>query len=441
MVATGRFPELSDYEVDVNTGFMAPDVPLARLPHPWDAWEDVLSDAHYRKLQVGDKPGITDAERADSEAWRATVRRLPILPIEGMEASLLMIRRAHVALGFLEHFYVHSLPPHEPVVIPAPIGVPMLQVSLLLDMPPLLTYPDTTLYNYAPIIERGAPVPHLDNITNQTTFTETTDEVEFYITSARIELRGVAVLNIVKASMDAVLNGDIRAVAEQLHRLAPVVHELRVLLGSVRRGCDPTRYYNVVRPWLRGQDTGVRPWTFEGREEHGLPVPTELSGPSAGQSSLVHLLDVFLGVDHAPEKPGARPFLERMRAYMPAPHRRFLDVVASSPIALRAFVMSAGDTELLDAYNATVLALKGFRDEHMIIVTLYIIQPARRARALADAERAEEMARAQATALVAPAPDLSQQRRQPVKGTGGTDIARFLKATRDKTAQTVIVLG
>ena len=139
-----------------------------------------------------------------------------------MEASLLMLRRAHVALGFLEHFYVHSLPPHEPVVIPAPIGVPMLQVSLLLDMPPLLTYPDTTLYNYAPIIERGAPVPHLDNITNQTTFTETTDEVEFYITSARIELRGVAVLNIVKASMDAVLNGDIQAVAEQL--LGSLVH-------------------------------------------------------------------------------------------------------------------------------------------------------------------------------------------------------------------------
>ncbi|TRM64555.1 Indoleamine 2,3-dioxygenase [Schizophyllum amplum] len=439
MVATGRFPELSDYEVDANTGFMAPDVPLARLPAPWDAWEELLNDAQRRRLQIGDKPGLTEEERADSEAWRADARRLPLLPTDDLKSSLLLLRRAHVALGFLVHFYVHTLPPHEPVVIPESIGIPMLQVSHLLDMPPLLTYPDTALYNYAPIIERGARVPQPDNITSQTTFTGTTDEVEFFITSARIELRGVAALSIVKTTMDAVLAGDAHAVAVQLHRLAPIVHDLRALLASVRRGCDPSRYYNVVRPWLRGQDTGVRPWTFASLAEHGLPKPTELSGPSAGQSALVHLLDVFLGVEHTPRTPGERPFLARMRAYMPAPHRRFLDALATAPLPLRAFVTSADDAELTDAYNATILALKSFRDEHMVIVTLYIIQPARRARALAEAERAEEAARAQATARVAPIPALAQQ--LPLKGTGGTDIARFLKDTRDKTAQTVIVMA
>ena len=44
---------------------------------------------------------------------------------------------------------------------------------------------------------------------------------------------------------------------------------------------------------------------FEGVEDDtGLRPPTELSGPSAGQSSIIHVFDIFLGVDHQATSPG-----------------------------------------------------------------------------------------------------------------------------------------
>ena len=142
-----------------------------------------------------------------------------------------------------------------------------------------------------------------------------------------------------------------------------------------------------------------------------LEAPTELSGPSAGQSSLIHALDIFLGVDKyshsnfsqfstrpnpppaagaggaaptwtaafssAPAKPTV-PFLTRMQQYMPRHHRAFLRHLQASPRPLRTLVEQAGSAALTEAYDGAVTALKEFRDEHVRIVALYIVIPARR---------------------------------------------------------------
>ena len=62
------------FDIDQHTGFMASDPPQDRLPHCWEAWEIVLDIAIESKLQVGDKLGITDEERATSKRWRDSVR-------------------------------------------------------------------------------------------------------------------------------------------------------------------------------------------------------------------------------------------------------------------------------------------------------------------------------------------------------------------------------
>lgn len=62
------------FEIDQLTGFMASDPPLDQLPHSWEAWEIVLDAAIESKLQVGDKIGLTDEERATSKRWRDRVR-------------------------------------------------------------------------------------------------------------------------------------------------------------------------------------------------------------------------------------------------------------------------------------------------------------------------------------------------------------------------------
>lgn len=62
------------FDIDQQTGFMPSDPPLDRLPYCWEAWEIVLDVAIESKLQVGDKLGLTDEERAVSKRWRDRVR-------------------------------------------------------------------------------------------------------------------------------------------------------------------------------------------------------------------------------------------------------------------------------------------------------------------------------------------------------------------------------
>jgi indoleamine 2,3-dioxygenase len=350
------------------------------------------------------------------------------------------------------HFYINTLPPTAPILIPPPISIPLLQVSQDLVLPPLLTYSDDVLYNWAylvppthlsqasssnpasdPLFGPLPPIPTINNLKCLTLFTSTNDEAEFYLTSARIELAGVRALALMRATMDEAFVGDdlaLRRIALYLRQMAIVLAEMTRILLKVREGCDPEYFYREIRPWFKGQDSmpGARTWVFEGIEDvEGLKAPTELSGPSAGQSALIHAIDIFLGVDHfahhlrkenrsgvatpadspstpehsptpispsspAPSSPPSHAsFLARMQLYMPRHHRAFLRHLAANPRPLRALVEQATEpvdgsetsrnADLLEGYNEAVRALKSFRDAHLRIVALYIVGPSRRVEA------------------------------------------------------------
>jgi indoleamine 2,3-dioxygenase len=379
-----------------------------------------------------------------------------------------------VVLTFIQHFYLHSLPPTDARIIPRPIALPLLFVSAILKIPPLLTYADVVLYNWRIESETSgrssssssssvpAPIPvpashndqpHFNNIRSQATFTHAPDEEEFYLCSARIELRGAQALSLMRVILDEIFIGDdiaVRRTTKYLSALARVIRDMKTLLEGLKTRCDPDRYYNDVRPWLCGQDADVggRKWVFEGLFEDGvcppssekadyaegvgdaadiaIAEPTELSGPSAGQSSVIHVLDVFLGVNHE-SSDGKPSFMTRMKAYMPYQHRLFIDHLASYPRSLREFVMArqgSREGELKKAYNEAVKALKVFRDAHMIMAALYILGPARRAR-----DRAAEVENSKAKEV---------PERKPHIGTGGTQLVSFLKDTRTRTMRTII---
>ncbi|KAJ7683433.1 Indoleamine 2,3-dioxygenase-domain-containing protein [Mycena rosella] len=396
-----------DFDVDNRTGFMPPQSPVGRLEAYWEPWELILDDAIAKSLQLGDKPGITPAEMSQSESWRWHVRELPVLSISGLIKSETDLRRAHLMLAWIMHFY----------------------------LPPVLTYSDTVLYNWTLKTQSHEPTPALDNLHSLTLFTGTKDEQEFYLTSARMELRGVEALELMRSTMDEAFIGDdlaMRRIASILVRLATVIDDLKALFTTVREGCNPTTFYTNIRPWFRGADSdpATRKWEFAGLDtDPSFTYPPELSGPSAGQSSLIHALDMFLGVDefsHAAGLTGGvgpkkSPFLVRMQLYMPRHHRNFLNHLAANPRPLREIVIGAGDATLLSAYNAAVGALKRFRDCHMAIVTAYIIQPARRAAAMNVAGDGAEV-----------------DAEAPLKGTGGTELVKFLKTVRDRTATAII---
>jgi indoleamine 2,3-dioxygenase len=449
-----------DFDVDTRTGFMPPDPPLVRLATQWEPWEELLDDAQEHRLQLGNKPDITDEERAQSESWRARVRQMAILSTSELRPSEVLLRRAHHVLAWIMHYYIHSLPPDAEIRIPGPITVPLLEVSAQLQLPPVITYADDVLYNWALKVPSAEPTPALDNLRSLALFTGTRDEEEFYLTSARIELRGVDALEVMRVTMDELFIGDAlatRRITRYLHSLSRVIDDLARLILSVRDGCDPDVFYHAIRPWFNGADSGTRRWFFEGLDTHPhLVVPDELSGPSAAQSPLIHSLDVFLGIDHTPspsssptmeptrpadEKesqvhvPPKAPFLVRMRAYMPRHHRNFLRHLEATPRPLREAVARTGDAALTDAYNASLAALRRLRDAHLRLVALYIVGPSHRA---SPAMQAKEAAGAEARGCSAAGRGCSAT--AMLRGTGGTDMIRFLKSVRDRTSDAALEL-
>ena len=246
--------------------------------------------------------------------------------------------------------------------------------------------------------------------------------------------------------MDEAFVGDniaIHRIAEYLHQLTIVIRHMRLILLDIKKKCSPEVFYHQIRPWLRGEDSqSGRKWIFEGIEQDpSLVDPVELSGSSAGQSSILQALDIFLGVDHCSALEegkelteesnrclGRDSMLKRMRLYMPRHHRAFLSHLENNPRPLRQLVIavssgaSDSDQALLKAYNDAVLSLKELRSAHINIVALFIIGPARHDRLISTSDHV----------------DFAGDGKSLLKGTGGTEMVRFLKGIRDQTGDTLI---
>jgi indoleamine 2,3-dioxygenase len=367
---------------------------------------------------------------------------MSVLDTGRLRNSEKLLRRAHLVLASILHIYVQTQPPvHAPIIIPAVITVPLLAVSCELSLPPVLTYADTVLYNWA-YASKGSK-----ELKSVTLLSGTKDEEHFYLTSAYIELAGVNALSLMQRCFDEAFVADsiaLKRITSYLKKLSNVIKRLTNILDAVRDGCDPKVFYNDIRPWFNGEDSGKRKWIFintDGEEVDFGPL-RELSGPSAGQSTLIHALDVFLGVDHTSQRPhgpahptdphsyspsASKPegFLERMQKYMPRHHRAFLDHLKSVPRHIRPLALlnatngvDGSSSSLAHAYDAAVLALKGLRDAHIRIATLYVISQ-----------------------MPKPEHSTGQSRKDfhsVAKGTGGSDLVPFLKGSRDDTTRTLL---
>ncbi|EJD45502.1 Indoleamine 2,3-dioxygenase [Auricularia subglabra TFB-10046 SS5] len=446
---------------------MPPIPPLTRLPSPlYDPWEDSLRDAISSRLKPAEGQALSPEDAEASARWRNRVAKLPVIPTDALIHSETLLRRAHHVLTYLLSFYAHSHPrpasgDATPLTIPASVAVPLSTISRQIGIAPVVTYADTVLWNWAhadrdraeaplasaapnlnvlaawsqpsssppssptallrPESPLAAPLPELECLT---LFTGLKSEAHFYITSARIELASAAALQLMQRTLDELFLSDaiaLRRIASQLSSLAGVIDTMTALLAQMRDGCDPREFYELIRPWFRGGEA----WPGGGGFDFaGVTDPEEKerarfsSGASAGQSSIVHALDIFLGTPNT-----LSPYLQKMEYHMPRHHRAFLRHLRSIPAhaTLSALVHSPTVPEAVKtAFNESVMALKRFRDTHIRIATLYIVSQARSSHAQSNASAEKQ-------------PEIDK-----VKGTGGTDLVPFLKNLRDGTARTVV---
>ena len=332
---------------------------------------------------------------------------MPLLPTEELCNNPPILLRARQVLTFILHFYIHSTPklPPTPIHVPSPLSVPLRAISDRLGLPPICTYSDTICYNYSTL----GTVDHLEDFSIHSTFSSTPDEVHFYRTQAMIEYRGARAMPLMKSIISALGVPDLPPLLANLDELASVVNELTEILLDVRTDCDPGVFFNRIRVWFPGAKLVYH---LEGEES----VQEEWMGSSAAQSSIIQALDAFLGIEPLTHKPrekydvqssdGSRmAYLARMRFYLPADHRAFLEELNRFGQQMRSLILNHPDrelaTEMAVAYNSVIEAMGKFRSAHIRIVALYITT--------------------------------QQGRGGGSDGTGGTNGVQFLKNIRNQT--------
>ncbi|KAF8623472.1 hypothetical protein AX15_006256 [Amanita polypyramis BW_CC] len=412
-------PSLVDFDVDLRAGFFPPR-PFPRLTGAYDLWEAALDQACQNLSLGSDTRPEALAKHDFGSRWRRDIAALPVLETFWLYTNTDMLRRAHYVLAWLVHFYAHSRPPsfdESTTKIPKSLAIPLVQVSRRLGIAPVLTFADTVLWNCEPIDpSQSLSMETIDSIRAINAFSGTEDERNFYITSAKAELRGIEILRIAEEYRNLPNTDDLTTISKlsrDLVRLARIIDEISDIIQSVRANSDPEIFYRFVRPWFVGSDTnsGVQ-WIYEGVPES---EQLDLNGPSAGQSSVMHALDIFLDIDHKQRqrrrptpsdmnKRAERGFMERMRRYMPGKHRDYLSHLASMPRSIRD--VAQGTPALRESYDTAVDALKRLRDLHLRVTCLYVVTMSHKCPMMAGLTS---------------------------RGTGGNEVSILLRTGRDNT--------
>ncbi|KAJ3122623.1 hypothetical protein HK098_002709 [Nowakowskiella sp. JEL0407] len=426
-----------DFGIHKTFGFLPMDPPpLRRLLDVYYApWENTMDDLQSLCL-IG--------------KLRSTVKKLPVLETNRL-ITLREKERAYLVLSFIAHAYIWGYPKIEGVDT---VTVPWVAVSKSLGRKPVISYGATVLYNFRLIVPEGSC--DLSNLAMINTFTGCMDEAWFYLISLAIEAAGApavpAILNAhnLISSSKYLMDQPQLATAEELYQLAKYLSTIRaaiddmtpILLRMYERN-DPHFFYNRTR-WFQSGWKGMDDVMPEGVFYEGVTEVDECvvrsesngtwriyAGASAGQSPLIHTLDVALGVEHktmkflkpTEEEPTtlyshsphnitngiekstiSRPStpqdhtpnpMHEMRDYLSTDHRNFLESLTRGP-SIRQLInqlavinktslrippdVYRARTEAITQFNKSIEGLKRFRDKHLQLVAVYIILQGKKTR-------------------------------------------------------------
>ncbi|XP_006086315.1 indoleamine 2,3-dioxygenase 1 [Myotis lucifugus] len=382
---------VEEYHIDEDVGFALPN-PLEELPYPYDAWISIAKN-------------LPDLIKNDE--LRAKVEKLPMLSIDDLQGHRLQ-RLAHLALGCITMAYVWGQGDDVRKVLPCNIAVPYCSLSEKLGLPPILVYADCVLANWKKKDPSG-PMTY-ENMDILFSFPGGDCGKGFFLISLLVEIEAASAIKVIPTIFKAVQNRDRDTLKKALSDITSCLSKALKVFHRIHEYVDPNLFFNVLRIYLSG-------WKGNAKMPEGLlyegfwDTPKMFAGGSAAQSSIFQCFDVLLGIQHSSDEASSAEFLQEMRTYMPPAHQKFLHSLESKP-SVREFVLSEGDDSLLAIYNGCVDAMVSLRNYHLQIVAKYIVIPARQSK---NTQPSEE-------------PSESEN-----KGTGGTNVMKFLKSVRDTT--------
>ena len=368
---------LTRYGIDEVRGFVPGTDPLTGLPGALAEWDRLARDlsAHLRSGTLAEALGdLPDFDLALLTSGALRERALLLLTILG---------NACVWGGRTPC-----------LTIPAKLAIPLSAVAETLDRPAIVHYGSMTLQNWRRV--RPDRPLCVENAEMQIMFLGGVDESWFYIASLGVELAGAPLVALVHRCTELSREAEDGALSACLEEIAAGLPAVQRATARTYEWCDPHMFYTRIRPYVSGwPEPGV---VYEGVAE----TPRRLIGGSAGQSSLIQMLDALLAVDHRAGPAAA--YLGAIRGYMPVGHRAFVtDVERLSRVRARA---EGGSPALRAAYNAVLREIVAFRKIHLRLAHDYVFVPS----GMAAKER----------------------------GTGGTEAMDFLDGARLNTVGTMI---
>ncbi|XP_023573086.1 indoleamine 2,3-dioxygenase 2 isoform X2 [Octodon degus] len=383
---------LGRYQISEEYGFLLPN-PLKELPDYYQPWMETANKLPYL---------------IESHQLRACVHRMPLLSCRHLQGHRQQ-RLAHLLLSAMTAGFVWQEGEQRPAqVLPRSLAIPIVEVSRILGLPPILVHADVVLTNWT----RKDPEGNLETIVS---IPGGESLRGFVLVTVLVEKAAVPGIKALAQAISAILQADDDALLKALQRLRLSIEDITRTLGQMHDYVDPDIFYAVIRIFLSGWKNN--PAMPVGLVYEGVSTePLEYSGGSAAQSTVLHAFDEFLGVLHSKE---SADFLYRMRDYMPPLHKDFIEEIHSAP-SLRDYVLSPGRACCLEAYNLCLEALVELRSYHINIVTKYLITAAAKARSRG------------------PSHLLGLPQALENRGTGGSTAMSFLKSVRDRTVEAIL---
>ena len=372
--------------------------PLQRLPKTYERWETLV-----REL-----PRLIATRRIREE-----VKSLPFLPLQDQDLPTERHwERAYAVLCFICQGYLWVGGESDPVsVLPKQVAVPFWEAASRCGLPPVITYASTVLYNWKMKDPDGQM--SLENLETLFSFSSTRSEEWFYIVPLLIEKAAIPGMSAAKRALLAVQEANDSIIISSLKEIPSSINDMLFYLNKMYDECVPIEFYTLIRPFQAGSKNlsafsgGL---VYEGVSDE----PKAFAGASAGQSSILPVFDILLGVEHS----GAdKEFLDLQRWHMPRAHRQFLLWLGNLP-SLREYVIKhKANPELVSSYNECVNELTKFRTSHIVLVTRFIVNPSKLVHS-----------------------DSNGDGTLATRGTGGSDFMLLLKNVRDNTQNCVISL-
>lgn len=331
---------------------------------------------------------------------REKILSLPPLPLESISEK--EYEYAMLLCSYMGHAYVFG-GSYAESFIPSNIAISWCSIAKKLSRPPVLSYASYCMNNWRRLDPNG-PIEY-GNLALIQKFSGGFDESGFVLVHTSIERKAGLLGENLWRTLQFAYKRDAEKVSLYLKQASMQLGSILSTLYSILTWCDPYIYYTRVRPYLFGWKNN--PALPDGVVYGGCfdKKPQKFCGETGAQSSVIPMLDAFLGIEHPEDR--LWHYLQEMRTYMPWIHEKFLEFLTSHARVIRGIVKDIPQ-DLRDPYNQCVLNLYLFRELHRRFAKQYI-------------EDQQEKA-GNPTAI----------------GTGGTPLSEYLKAHSENTLKALL---